>query len=198
MKTLFQVEATPIDPTTLSNSLESHKKQPDTVLVSHSLLLLLRANRHHSVGCRREAGKSNILNMRMCIFWGPAGRFWLRELGQIYWLFWVSVPHFWNEIVIGVMQLVVWTTTYTVESYYICIKLDKSNYIDSTKRVPIKISQDETFTALNQILALNSVTFFIQLTLQCKSTINSFNTYVLITLLGPGMLQWTKEQTHWS
>lgn len=37
MKTLFQVEATPIDPTTLSNSLESHKKQPDTVLVSHSL-----------------------------------------------------------------------------------------------------------------------------------------------------------------
>lgn len=33
------------------------------------------------------------------------------------------------------------------ESCYICIKLEKSNNTDSTKGVPLRISQDEPFTA---------------------------------------------------
>lgn len=42
-----------------------------------------------------------------------------------------------------------------LESRYICLKLEKSNNTDSTEGGPMRISEDEPFTA-----SINTVTFF--------------------------------------
>ena len=44
-------------------------------------------------------------------------------------------PHFQNGIIMDVVQHVVITETYTMESCYICIRLQKFNHMDSTKEV---------------------------------------------------------------
>lgn len=49
-------------------------------------------------------------------------------------------PHFQNGIIIDVVQHVVITETYTMESCYICIRLQKFNHTDSTKKVSMENS----------------------------------------------------------